>query len=572
MYRFYIILMFLLMSFSSAVGQGELPQRKLPSQFDDELEKKVDDYFDPLIKCGLFSGAVLIARNGKIAVHKSYGKSDFENDLAFEVNSRTKLMSVTKSITATALMTLVEEGKLNLNDRASKYLPNFPMAWDEVTLAQLLSHSSGIPNCESIWAQLAMQTGCRGIVLWPELAKKVREQELDPSPKGQSNYSNFNYVLLGLIIEQVSGKTYPNFVRDRVFVPAGMKESGFANGKMFKELAFGYFPGQQGIPQAELSDMSRIQAAGGMYSTVADLFRLDRALRGNKIMDKETREKMFEQQTSSFACGWTILPVHGHRCLSHSGGNNGYVADFLRFPNDNACVIVTSNLAFSPITMISRDLAGILFENGFERVIVPDRTELEKLEGVFTIDGDTDRRVIVRSNTKTLTVFDFNLRDSVSFGRLLIPRKGGVFAAPIGGARYKFNVDPDSEKTGLTIVQGKVESTTKRQNKSPNIWKSMNGTFDTGFGTTVTVSKQNDKGTIHFANPGQYPAALTFIPLSENRGFAIRSEVFGTFVNLMPVGDSPEKVGSFTWQNVDGSSREFTRSKLLPGKLGTQKK
>ncbi len=299
--------------------------------------------------------------------------------------------------------------------------------------------------------------------------------------------------------------------------------------------------------------MSMIQAAGGLYSTVDDLFRYDRALADNRLLTKQTRELMFKPITTRFAGGWDVQPRAGHRCVSHSGGANGYVADFLRFPDEDACVAVQSNLAFAPIVRISRDLTAILFGKDYETVGVPSDATLSRAAGLYReVDGES--LVLVRRSGKTIIAFDLNLNAEQNFGRLLIPYSGERFVQPIGEGSIQF-AKVSNGKPGLKLTSFRKVREFERL-PSPNKWELI-GKYDID-GYRVEVARQDDRFVLNGPHSSLQRGEL--IPISKDLALAIRMQMQVEFLRLRRNEESI--VTGFTWLQMGGRPREATKAEL----------
>ncbi len=520
-------------------AQNELQPQIDATTLDKKLELKVDKYLNAAVDYGIYSGAVLLVRDGKVVLRKAYGFANFQEQKRFEINTRTKLMSVTKVFTATAIAKLAQEGKLKTSDRVADHLPNFPKAWQKVTLRQLLSHTSKIPNCAFDWTKLEEEQGGRGIGLWPELAKRLADRKLVK----RATYSNFNYILLGLVIEKISGRSWPEYVQKHVFTPSSMTATGIDNGSRFDELAMGYFLGASGVPKPSYQDMSRIQAAGGAYSTVDDLYRFDRILYTNKVLTKAARKKMFEPVTDYFSEGWSLFSVvPGHRCVSHSGGANGYVADFLRFPDDNACVIVTSNLAFSPIGSISRDLARILFDKPVKPFVGPSEKMAKAWAGVYVFEkNDKKHRILIRNNKRLLIGFEIREGQSRISGRIMLSRGNNEYELPYSGWRIQFKPRAESSKFDVLITgRDNKKLVAKREPDINRKWKGSVGTFQSDSGQTATIKSVDNSLTL--SAPGIFAGRVTLTPLSETKALAFYNQLGGNVVSIDGKADAANSI------------------------------
>jgi CubicO group peptidase (beta-lactamase class C family) len=304
----------------SSAGSGEPPRPVPGAQEPAAVAAAVDRYLAPLAAMDAFAGSVLLARGGQILVHKAYGLADRASAVGNTTDTRFKLMSTSKSVTAVAVMRLVQAGKVDLDERVGKYVSPWPEAWRDVTVHDLLDHTSGIPNLEVEWGIVERRDRQRGLAVWPAV---VKEFGLPSRPRSAVAfaYSNFNFELLGLVAESAVGKPFAEVLAQHVFAPAGMAATAIDVGTRLPSLAIGYFLGDA-EPKPSEQDMSTIQAAGGLWSTTGDLYRFDRALKDAKLLSADVHARMVAPREASphYACGWQVTPVHGRKCWHHSGG------------------------------------------------------------------------------------------------------------------------------------------------------------------------------------------------------------------------------------------------------------
>lgn len=225
-----------------------------------------------------FIGNVLIANGDKVIFEKSYGLANMEWNVANTADGKFRIGSVTKQFTAACILLLEERGKLKTDDAVSKYVPSAPAAWAKITIYNLLTHTSGIPNFTSFPDYQRFQTE----PTTPEnLPGFFRDKPLEFEPGSKWNYSNSGYEVLGCIIEKVTGQTYQQFLQENIFKPLDMKDSGYdSNSRVILHHAYGYTPGPQGITDAGYVDMTVPYAAGGLYSTTRDLLKWQNGLYG----------------------------------------------------------------------------------------------------------------------------------------------------------------------------------------------------------------------------------------------------------------------------------------------------
>jgi CubicO group peptidase (beta-lactamase class C family) len=305
----------------------------------------VDAQFRALITAKSPGLAVLVAQNGTILFERGYGLADIRRAIPLSIRTEFRIGSITKQFTAALILKLQEEGKLKVTDPLSSYIPNYPRG-NEITLAQLLSHTSGIHN----YTEHADFTGTVQQPVTPVgLVDLFRNDPLDFTPGTRWYYSNSNYVLLAYIIEQLTGQTYSDFLRRKLFVPLGMNHTGVHNAA---ELAHGYqYLDNQFIPALPW-DMSRALGAACLYSTVEDLYRWNEALFHDRVLSAAslaaaltpaTPETIEDPPAGGYGYGWFISQLRGSTEIQHGGSLHGFSSFLLRVPSQNLTVVVLAN-------------------------------------------------------------------------------------------------------------------------------------------------------------------------------------------------------------------------------------
>ena len=218
-----------------------------------------------------FMGSVLVARDGKVVLDKAYGSANLEWNVPNTPTTKFRLGSITKQFTAASILLLEERGKLKIDDPVKKYMPDAPAAWDKITIFHLLTHTSGIPS----FTGFPDYGSKEATPMTPEkLVALFRDKPLEFEPGEKWNYSNSGYVLLGYLIEKISGQSYQDFVQQNIFTPLGMKDSGYdSNSAIIAHRAAGYTPGSHGPMNSGFIHMSIPFSAGALYSTAEDLLR-----------------------------------------------------------------------------------------------------------------------------------------------------------------------------------------------------------------------------------------------------------------------------------------------------------
>ncbi|HEX6812741.1 MAG TPA: sigma-70 family RNA polymerase sigma factor [Planctomycetota bacterium] len=523
-------------------GSGEAPRAVPGAQEPAAVVAAAERYLSQLTAMDAFAGSVLLARGGEILLHKAYGLADRAERIANTADTRFKLMSTSKSVTAVAVMRLVQAGKVDLEERVGQYVKPWPEAWRDVTVHDLLDHTSGIPNLEVEWSILERRDNRRGLAAWPAMAEGLAANPRPREPAA-ARYSNFNFELAGLVAESVSGMPLGKLLADLVFTPVGMKATAIDDGARGPRLAIGYFLGAD-EPQASEQDMSVIQAAGGLWSTTGDLYQLDRALKGDRLLSKEVHARMVapRELSPTYACGWVVTPVHGRKCWHHSGGTNGYVADFLRFPDDDACVVVLSNHAFAPITRISADLGAILFGLEHAVPVALTKAQLDACTGVWT-GGNPARPMLVRRTGNLLFLFEALPGNERCIGRLLIPTAPGRFLGP--WATGELTIDGERVQT----PSGDFARTAR-----PDAgWRQLVGALRVDGTENGTGELAADGNRLVLRVPGTWPESIDVIALGDEAALTMYAEEFGTVVR--------RSGSTLRWTRNDGSVLVLTPAK-----------
>ncbi len=328
-----------------------------------EVESKVDEYIGAYLKMGKFSGSVLIARDGEILLKKGYGMANYEHDVPNTPETKFRLGSVTKQFTSIAIMQLQEKGLLNVNDSIKKYITDYPNG-EKITIRHLLTHTSGIPNFTSF-------TNYRETMMLISPVEKTierfKDKPLEFAPGEKYKYSNSGYILLGYIVEKASKKSYEEYLKENIFQPLNMTNTGYDHhSPLTKHRASGYSLGGDGLINAPYVDMSIPHGAGALYSTVEDLYIWDRALYTEKLVSKSSLDKIFTPFKENYGYGWQITESFNHKHISHGGGINGFSTYISRYVDDDVCIIVLSNFERSPTQKISKDLTAIVFGEKYE--------------------------------------------------------------------------------------------------------------------------------------------------------------------------------------------------------------
>jgi CubicO group peptidase (beta-lactamase class C family) len=325
---------------------------------------KLDNYFSKRNKYQGFNGTVLYALEGQIVYSKAFGFADLRDKDSLSVESAFQLASVSKPITALAVLLLVEDGLLNLDDSVQTVFPEFP--YEGISIRMLMSHRSGLPNymyfADSLWPDWEVPITNRDVL---NLMIEHKPERYYP-PDKRYNYCNTNYALLALIVEEVSEMAFDLFVKTRIFLPLEMFNSQIYN-KSTAPINFndvtGYYSGRR---EAENTYLNGVVGDKGVYSSTIDLFKLDKALRGGDFISEELLAEAFKPQhqdlyvSDNYGLGWRIDDSDPqNKVVYHTGWWKGFRSYFIRELGSGKTIIVLSNTARSS-SIGSRELRNLI--------------------------------------------------------------------------------------------------------------------------------------------------------------------------------------------------------------------
>jgi CubicO group peptidase (beta-lactamase class C family) len=354
----------------------------------DSTAQKIDELMSAYAHINRFNGSVLIAQQGHILLNKGYGFKNAENKSLNDSETVFQIASITKQFTATVVLKLIEMNKLSLNDKLSKYYKGFPYG-DSITIKELLYHTSGLRNFTEEDTAIN-ETNEEKMVSYLKTLKP------DFAPGTNWHYSNSGYVVLGYIIQKVSGMSYWAAVRKYIFEPLQMNNSGFDFAHLnSNEKAVGYDVLNDSVQQpSAITDSTVPFAAGAIYSTVTDMYKWYNGLRENKIINANSFTKAITASAlHNYGFGWQIDSVYGKEIISHSGAITGFGSNFACNIPDDICIVLLSNKSGSTFDVmhITNKLLAVLYHQPYsipkKRIpVAVDEKILEKYTGTYTID------------------------------------------------------------------------------------------------------------------------------------------------------------------------------------------
>lgn len=339
--------------------------------------------------------ALLIAKNGKIFFEKGYGTANLELNVPMKPDMVFRIGSITKQFTAVAILQLVEQGKLTLNDSIQKFIKNYHYKGRKITIENLLTHTSGIKGYEGIDAKVpnAIRVDFKPEVLIDSLDKLP----LDFLPGSKYQYSNSNYFLLGKIIETISGMSYQQYLKRYIFEPAGLTSTYYdSHDEIIKNRVNGYTNVDGNYKNAGFISMSTVYSAGALLSNVYDLYRWHQALYSGKLVKMETLQKAIHPFTlsdgtiSDYGYGFFIKKVNDILSIGHGGAIDGFRAMELYFPEKDLYIAYLCNSEQDNFIELFMHVANLAIgkENiTFKDLKIPDE-QLETYIGNYTFQED----------------------------------------------------------------------------------------------------------------------------------------------------------------------------------------
>lgn len=328
----------------------------------ESYEKKIDDYLRTQMQAQQIPGVALaVVTDGKIVLARGYGVANVEHQVPVKPETIFQSGSTGKQFTATAVMMLVEEGKLSLEDKITKYFPDAPESWNKITIRHLLTHTSGMTDYPDDFDMRRDYTE-------DDLLQLIKTIPLAFQPGEKWSYSNLAYVTLGILIHKVSGKFYGDFLQERIFKPLEMSTARIINeADIVPNRAAGYRVANGQLKnQNWVSPSLNTTADGALYLNVYDMAKWDAALYTEKLLKRSSLEQMWTPvklnsgKTFPYGFGWGFANVRGHRVIEHGGSWQGFKAQISRYVDDKMTIILFANQTRANQTKLTHDIAGII--------------------------------------------------------------------------------------------------------------------------------------------------------------------------------------------------------------------
>ena len=359
--------------------------------YDDILQKSVDKNGPGM--------AVIVYQNGKTVYAGAVGMANIEHDIPLKSDSVFRLGSITKQFTSAAIMMLQEQGKLSIDDDIHKYVPDFPTGDNKVSLAHLMTHTSGINNYTN--NKETMEKLIPSPTTLDDMLKKFADEPMLFKTGERMQYSNTGYVLLGKVIEVASEQSYEAFIKENIFKKLGMKNSQYGGRQIVPSRASGYTESEHGVANSTFIDMVWPHAAGALLSTVHDLAIWNQALASGKVVSKKSYQQMIapfklnDGSESNYGFGLGTFPLNKYKAVGHGGGIPGFSTDSMYIPEKDLFIAVFANNDHA-----SPEVLTLKFAAEALSIDVPEfkpakvsEASIKKLMGNYAIDDKSVRKL-----------------------------------------------------------------------------------------------------------------------------------------------------------------------------------
>ena len=437
------------------------------------IADKMTAYLQACLANRYLMGSVLVARAGEVLLSAGYGMANLEHDVPNTPQTKFRLGSITKQFTATAILQLQEQGLLEVHDSISTYLPDYPNG-KQITIHHLLNHTSGIPNFNQLDG---FEQTTKIKVTLDDLIARFSHEPLEFTPGERYRYTNSGYMVLTKIIEIVSGYSYADYLQHQILEPLGMLDSGYDRQEaILPHRASGYIFTGEAYQNADFVDMSWPSGAGGMYSTIEDLYKWEQGLYTDAILSESSREMMFTPKVTIreaedgkgyyHGYGGIICTHYDRKLLYHGGGIDGFSTRIARYPDEQVSIIVLTNINApavpAPVVLIANALAAILFGEPYElpkgrQAIELDPAIYDAYVGQYELDPDW-LMTVTKESDRIFTQWAGEERVEI------FPESSTKFFMKVMDAQHTFVLDETGKVSHVIVHQGGRERVATRVN------------------------------------------------------------------------------------------------------------
>mgnify|MGYP001188771083 CR=1 FL=1 len=456
--------------------------------------------------------AALVAKDGQVIYTRAFGMANLELNVPMQPDMVFRIGSITKQFTAVAILQLMEQGKLSLQDDITKFIPDYPTQAYTITIEHLLTHTSGIKSYTNLPGYIE---NVRTDMKPDELINTFKNQPMEFAPGTKWNYNNSGYFLLGYIIEKVTGKSYPDYIQENFFTPLGMTSTCYGSDtKIIKNRAYGYQQGGDGVANSDYCSMTQPYSAGSIMSTVGDLFKWHQALYAGKLVKKETLEKAVTEyrlsngKGSGYGYGWFLSQLQGSPTVEHGGGIFGYLTSSVYLPKEDVYVALFSNSTakapeFTALKMAAMAIGKPLVTTG----ITLDEATLDQYAGVYVNDAGREVTVTRGGNQLSATLTGAGTRKMfpVEKDKFLVDDAFmyATFSRDAAGKIVSFVSDDRGRLDEWKLTDKKIEEK-KAITLSEATLDRYTGEFELQPGFTITFTREGNRLMTQATGQGKF--------------------------------------------------------------------
>ncbi len=425
-----------------------------------QSQKSLADSLDQLITSQIASVApgcvVLVAKNGNIIYKKAFGTANLELNVSMQPDMVFRIGSVTKQYTSVAILQLMEQGKISLQDSIQKFIKDYPFKGHTITIENLLTHTSGIIDYEAL--DFRIPNAIRIDFPAKQIIDSFAKLPLEFTPGTKFHYSNSNYFLLGYIIEQISGKSYKDYLSENIFKPAGLSNTYYDSPTdIIANRINGYARYNSQYSNAGYISMSQVFGAGALLSNVEDMYKWHQALYNYKLIKKESLDKAFTAYTlsdgslSSYGYGWFIRTRNEFKSIEHAGGIDGFQSDEIYFPQQDIFIATLYNSlneggSDASFMALDNDIATLTIGGQLNKEIKLDPALLKPYAGVYESDPKHQAIVTLENGQLYLEAPAGGLPKSPLFAK-----SKNLFFLKVIDAEVEFTQDATGKVTQLIV-------------------------------------------------------------------------------------------------------------------------
>ena len=520
------------------------------------LAAAIDKVMGPYMNPAEPGGVVLVSKKGEVVYEKAFGMANVELNVANTDSSVFYIGSNTKQFTATAILQLVEKGKLALDDSIGKFIPTCPYPVSSIRIEQFLSHTSGMGSRNETPAYKAID---RKGMTPQQLVTYFTTLPIDFPAGSKWQYNNANFYVLGYLIEKLSGMTYANYITENIFKPAGMMRSYVGKEEaIVPNRTSGYLNFRLGVQNTRVTTIESLYSSGGIQSTAGDMLKWNRALISGKLIKAESVALLFTPQTllsgkqTKYGMGFHLQDVRGSVAYRHGGLVEGFTSETLYLPAEDVYVVMLLNVETSkiPIVALTRIFAGIAIGKPYSYTAQTiDKGKLGRYTGLYErVPGE---------------LINIALKD----GKLTFQRPtGAVYELQYAGGdefflnkdllRTEFTTDSTGVINTLRFSQADDALTIWKKTKRPvlnlaverladSVLQQYAGNYVSSSNDTIKITR--DRGTLYFQNATSAKHVITaeagggFVSLNEDFRLEFEKDKAATIESLIYVRNKKKK-------------------------------